>query len=712
MKKIFQDNILLFFIIFIGTLLRVWHINWGLPDLYEEAMPLSISWRFWNIGATGYQFDPNFFTYPAFTFYLQFLIQNIHYLIGNIFGVYPGIASFLQAFEQDSSSVIIIARLTTVLFDVATIIIAYKLISSIIDKRTSLLAASLLALNPLHVKQAHFINVDTPLTFFVILSLYFIIKLMREQSLRNYIGAGISIGLAASTKYNGAILLVVLLIAQMLRSDSIRNSIKILTQPRLLISVITSIVVFILWNPYIILRMNKFLSDFGEVQRHMEVGHLGVDQTISTFDYYLLEALPAYLSWILLIVCCVTIYFFFKKKEANGIVLAIFPILYLIIIGRWEMRADRYIFPAIPILILIGSIGVMRLWDIFQKYLSNQPSIIYQSKIFKTSAVIIGLFILLIQPVVSNYKYLQPLGLPDTRAIAKKWINDNLPLGSVIATGPYGVEFPGENRYVMFRIPYLSYETELAAPFYDARWYEDLDLLITSDYDYGRFQMEPKRYIDFLGYYDTLRTCWKSTLTLQPDKDKTGPTLWLYTYPDSLTRSKFDPSMFERFHDNPESTRISNFLKDLNTILYKKGKLEKCEQILNEILIVEVENVTVRNQLAQVLFDRGEYEQTLGHLGLSIQHKPEQPHAYVLAGRSLLKLNKVPEAEGVFHKTIMMDNQLETPYLELIQLYTVQKEKLKLFDILKRYLAILPPKSQKASEIKKQIEELDPRRKN
>ncbi len=712
MKKIFHDNISLFFIIFVGALLRIWYINWGLPDLYEEAIPLSISWRFWNIGNPGYQFDPNFFTYPAFTFYLQFLIQNIHYLIGNIIGVYPSLASFLQAFEQDSSAVIIIARSTSVLFDITTIIIAYKLISSIVDKRTSILAACLLALNPLHIKQAHFVNVDTPLTFFVLLSLYFIIKLMKDQSLRNYIGAGISIGLAASTKYNGAILLAVLILAQMLQSDSMRNLIKTLTQPRFLLSGITSIIVFILCNPYIILRMNKFLSDFGEVQRHMEIGHLGVDQTTSTIDYYILEALPAYLSWILLIICCVTIYIFFKKKETTQIVLSIFPILYLIIIGRWEMRADRYIFPAIPILILIGSIGVMRLWDIFQKYLSNQHSKVYQSKIFKSIVVFIGLFILLIQPVVSNYKYLYPLGLPDTRAIAKKWISDNLPPGSVIATGPYGVEFPRENKYLMFRIPYLSYETELAAPFYDTRWYEDLDLLIASDYDYGRFRMEPKRYGEFLGYYDTLRTHWRSALILQPDEEKTGPTIWLYTCPDSLKRSKFDPTMFQRFHDNPESTRISNFLKGLNTILFKRGKLEKCEQILNEILVVEVENITMRNQLAQVLFDLGRYEQSLVQLGLSIQYKPDQSHVYVLAGRSLLKLNKVKEAEGVFHKTITIDNRLAAPYLELIQLYTIQNEKLKLFDILKRYLAILSPKSQEANEVKKQIKELDPSRKN
>lgn len=707
MKKIFQDNILLFFIISIGALLRIWHIDWGLPDLYEEAMPLSISWRFWDIGNTGYQFDPNFFTYPAFTFYLQFLIQNVHYLIGNIIGVYPSLTSFLQAFEQDSSTVIIIARLTSVLFDVATLIIAYKLISSVVDKRTSLLATSLLALNPLHIKQAHFINVDTPLTFFILLSLYFIIKLMGNPSLRNYISAGISIGLAASTKYNGAIMVAVLFIAQMVRSNSLRNSIKTLAQPRFLISVITSVIIFILCNPYIILRMNKFLSDFGEVQSHMETGHLGVDQTTSTFDYYILESLPTYLGWLLLIVCCITIYFFFKKKEPFGIVLSIFPILYLIIIGRWEMRADRYIFPAIPILILIGSIGVMRLWDIFQKYLSNHPSKFYHSKIFKSSIVIIGLFILLIQPVVSDYKYLYPLGLPDTRAIAKKWINNNLPRGSVIATGPYGVEFPGENKYFMFRIPYLSYETELAAPFYDARWYEDLDLLIASDYDYGRFRMEPERYQDFFGYYDTLRTRWKSVLTLQPGEDKTGPTLWLYTCPDSIKRSKYDLYMFERFRDNPESTRISNFLKDLNNVLLKRGKLEKCEQILREILVVEVENVTARNQLAQVLFDLGKYEQTLAQLGFSIKYKPDQPQVYVLAGRSLLKLNKVKEAEGVFHKTLTIDNQIEAPYNELIQIYIAQKEKLKLFDILKRYYAILPPKSQKANEIRKQIDELD-----
>src|SRR5436309_11200871 len=79
----------LLFILAAGLSLRLWNINWGLPELYDEATPLVKAWKMWNWGQGGFEFNPHFFNYPALTFYLQFVVQVIHYFIGHLLGSYP-----------------------------------------------------------------------------------------------------------------------------------------------------------------------------------------------------------------------------------------------------------------------------------------------------------------------------------------------------------------------------------------------------------------------------------------------------------------------------------------------------------------------------------------------------------------------------------------------------------------------------------------------
>ena len=98
LQTLWKEHTLFLFIIFIGIAFRLWNIAWGLPDLYEEAMPLTIAWKFWNGNSAGFNFHPDFFVYPAFTFYLEFFIQIIVYGIGYLFGIYTDVHSFLQAF--------------------------------------------------------------------------------------------------------------------------------------------------------------------------------------------------------------------------------------------------------------------------------------------------------------------------------------------------------------------------------------------------------------------------------------------------------------------------------------------------------------------------------------------------------------------------------------------------------------------------------------
>ncbi len=701
-KNFIKNNSIFLFILSVGAILRLWQINWGLPELYEEATPFRIAWQFWNWGNAGLDFNPRFFNYPALTFYIQFIAQVINYIAGYLFGSYPN----LDAFGLTLTPLVVTARIVNVLFDCGTIIVIYFIAKEIADKRVALFAALLVAINPSHILHSHLIEVDPALTFFSTLSLLFIFRIYRQPRMKWYLLAGLFIGMATASKYTGAFLILVLVGTHLMRSASVQEGLRSLKERYLIFAIGLSAIVFFALNPYIILTPEKFMHDFSFEQYHVSYGHLGVVSSQSTIGYYLGDVLPWSFGWVFSLIIFASTIYFIVRREKKDLLLLLYPLIYLAIVSTWAMRAERYVLPVFPLLVLIGTIGIWRFGERLTEYLhQHQKENFLKSRLLQTVALSCLGLLIIFQPVLKDVNYLRSIGLPDTRSITKKWIQKNIPAGAAIATGPYGIEFE-DSSYSVLSIPFLAVESERVAPFYDTRWYEDFDLLITSSVDYDRYVQEPEKYGEFLPYYDSLKTRWKLAFEIKPSDFQEGPAFRLYTCPDTLRQSVLDISVFKRLYANPESTRISNFLKELYAITVRKGKLEKSEQLIREILSVEVDNVPLRNQLAQILFHLGKYEATLRHLELSLRRDQNQPRVYALAGSSLIKLNKLKEAVGVLNKAISIDPKFEQPYLELAELYRSTRDKMGLLDILKRYLAILPGESEQANKIRAQIEQL------
>jgi 4-amino-4-deoxy-L-arabinose transferase-like glycosyltransferase/tetratricopeptide (TPR) repeat protein len=700
MKKIFTRELLpLYAIIAGGLVFRLWQINWGLPELFEEATPLRVGWGFWNWGRPGLDFNPHFFHYPALTFYIQFIAQAINYGIGHLFGSYPN----LDAFGLTLTPLAVTARIITVLFDLGTIAVVYTLTNEIADKRTAFFAACITALNPTHILHAHYVEVDPVLTFFSTLALLYIVRIYHRPETKWYLLAGLFIALAAASKYTGALLILVLLGAHFLSYPSLRSAINGWQDRPLLYSIFIAVAVFFLLNPYILLDYTKFSEDFSFEQYHVAYGHLGIDTSHSTLGFYLLDVLPTSFGILFSLTLLGSFIHLFVTRKKSSFILWLYPLIYTLVISTWEMRADRYFLPIFPVLSVLGAIGIITAFDWFIEKVGNSARfkpIAMQHTVLGATCII-----MLVQPVLTNELYLRSIGLPDTRTLTKTWIKQTLPAGNVIATGPYGVDFP-DSSYRILSIPFLAVQSENVAPFYETQWYEDCDLLMTSSYDYSRYAREPKKYAQFLPFYDTLKTKWKKVYEVVPTDAQNGPAFWLYTYPDSLRRQNFDMTIFQRLYENPESTRISNFLKDIATIETEKGKYIKSEQVLKEILNVEVDNYPLRNRLAQVLYNMGKYNAALNQLEQSVRANPNQPTVLALAGSALLHVNQPVPAEGVLQRAISLNPQMEQPYRDLIELYQAQKQRGKLLDILKRYYGIIPRGTDKAKEIRSMIDQL------
>jgi 4-amino-4-deoxy-L-arabinose transferase-like glycosyltransferase/tetratricopeptide (TPR) repeat protein len=694
-KKVLQrnnTNIYLFCIIAIGMFLRIWHINWSLPEVFEEAFPFSISWGFWNWGQGGFNFNPHNFHYPALSFYFNFLVQAIHYFVGSAIGLYNDLQSFQNACDCNPTNFIIQARLICCLFDTGTILIIYRLGKECSNEKTGLLAALFVAINPLLIMQSHLVNVDTQLTFFTTLSLFFMYRINKNLAMKWYILTGVSIGCSAASKYTGALLILVLIIVHLFRADSIAEAVRSLKNLNLILAILIAGIVFIATNPFIFISFKEFMIDYSYEELHMSSGHLGLDPTTSTVGYYLLQSLPTNLGWASLLIIIISAIYFLWSRKKTYLFLLVFPIIYFAVIFSWQMRADRYLLPVIPTLILIGSVGLVIIFEKVYGYIQKaaKPRFLLLKRILYLAVLIIG-FVLFYHSAFSVIKYHQSFAHTDTRIIAKEWIKSHLRNNAVIVSPPIGLDF-FDKSYNIFKIPFLAIESESVSSFYDARWYEDLDLVIGSDYDYGRYAQEPHKYAKFLNYYNTLRTQWKLEAEIKPVENQPGPTIWLYKPPDTLIHTKyFDADLIEKFHNIYVGEDIRYFFKMLATHLVVKGKLEKAEQIARLVKEWEMNNPDTRKSLGFILYSLKQYEEALNEFSSSLQLKPKQADVLSLYGNILFRLNRIEEAETYLKKALDINQRLEPVYKDLFDIYKRKNDKQSAIELLQRYKKAMPP---------------------
>ena len=368
-----REHLWLGAILIVAAYLRFWHIGWSLPELYEEAISVRLSVQYWKFGSAGIDLAPRFFTYPAFTFYLQFAAEAVWYGLGRIFGLYNGFDAFAAANKTDFTTFAYIGRTISCLFDLGTIVTAYAIAKRLLNERAGLISALILAICTVHIKEAHLVNVDTPLTFFCILTVYCSLRYFEKPSMRFAIFAGVCMGLAMAAKYNGAVVGIAIAAAFLARLEKPSDIGTFLFDKRFWAALLCGGGVFAACNPYIFIEFAGFSHDLFGAQAHMSGGHLGVDTHTFTAVYYLFKAFPGALGTPLTVFGIASlIYLLLERKRKDYVVLA-FPIVFFVIISFWAMRAERYVLPVIPFLAVSSGIAAILLWERLSARQFNAP---------------------------------------------------------------------------------------------------------------------------------------------------------------------------------------------------------------------------------------------------------------------------------------------------------------------------------------------------
>jgi len=226
-KKIIGNNlaVLLLLVIYIVSMLVV--INTGIPN---QAHPFPYQMDEWhqlqsvrNVFKFG---TPNMISSAngsMFHFFYSgiMLLPFIALKIVNPFAIKSSLDSISM-----QRVLFIIFRLNTLFFGVLTLVLISKIAK--ILRLNSPMAVLLFFLTSAWLVLSNFFKYDIALTFWIVLSMFYLIKYSISPTLRNFTISSLLAGLAFSVKVSGLPLLPIIILAYLFFTPSIRKNIKVL----------------------------------------------------------------------------------------------------------------------------------------------------------------------------------------------------------------------------------------------------------------------------------------------------------------------------------------------------------------------------------------------------------------------------------------------------------------------------------------------------
>jgi Dolichyl-phosphate-mannose-protein mannosyltransferase len=200
---------------------------------------------------------------------------------------------------------------------------------------------------------------DVPMTCLAVAALLPLSRALEDPTpIRSWITGGVFVGLAASTKYNGGVLVAVGLVVAVIGSTASRERIPLSAITRGTVAFLAAaLLAFVVGTPFSVIDYRAFLEGLRFDSRHLSEGHgviLG-----RGWLYHLTFSLRYGLGTPLLIASLVGMPVLAVRAWRKAAFLCTFPVLYYLILGRGYTVFVRYMIPITPFLCLTAAVAVV-----------------------------------------------------------------------------------------------------------------------------------------------------------------------------------------------------------------------------------------------------------------------------------------------------------------------------------------------------------------
>ncbi len=449
----------------------------------------------------------------------------------------------------------LVGRALSGLFDLATVWLIFLIGRRLYDERVGLLGAAFLSLTVLDIQHSHFFVVDTFANFFVVLCVYFCLNIAERGRTRDYVWAGLALGMGVASKISvyplaGVIALAALLhVVRAMESANGQHGLRSTLDARhstpytllqrtavlLALAAAVALVAFRVFQPYAfqgpgffgVHLADNWLANMQEVRglvtgaRDYPPGHQWTARTPLWFPWKnmvlwgmgLPLGLAAWAGWAFIG------WEMWRRrqswrKEAIQKFLVLVPWTWVTVFflyqGSQWVKSLRYLLPIYPFLALFAAYLLLRIGETTLQR-SNAPRPTFHA-LRSTLPRHVPWLIVLVGTLLWATAFTAIYRRPQSRITASRWMFEHIPAGATIANEHWDDPLP---LRVDGKDPFGSMYTGEMLTWYDEDTPEKLnkmvDLLDKADYVvlssnrlYGSIPRLPMRYPMTTRYYELL----------------------------------------------------------------------------------------------------------------------------------------------------------------------------------------------------------------
>lgn len=388
-------------------------------------------------------------------------------LTGNTLGTTP-----LEDYQTFHATwPLVTVRVLNIAWTLGALFLLYICGRKLFGRATASLAVLFASLSWILVEHTIHARPDVPSMVFVLLVLWFALRVHERGALRDYVWAGVGVGLAVATKYPLALTALMVAAAHGLKTGGVKDFIA---SKKLWAAAGVSLLVFSIATPLFWPLLPRAFEQIGWEARTSHPGADGLSFW-GNLSFYITHVLNYGIGTLVSLLAVLGAGAMIYKERSKALLILIFPVALIIALSFHGLHWDRWMIPVIPFIALLAARGLTRVSH------------------FKYIVVVIAIVAVApatIRTARTTFSFMNE----ETRETAHAWVTENGLPNSNIARGPYTPEFHSTtfNEQLLPSLGTLN-EEQLEA--------RNIDYLISNTKQRERFLELPDTLDAFKVYY-------------------------------------------------------------------------------------------------------------------------------------------------------------------------------------------------------------------